>query len=295
MTREAAGTVSVPRDNARSERVCGGVSAAIEKGLVYAAAILTFAVLLFLIGYILVTGIPHLTPSLFSLHYTSENVSMIPAIVTTVEMTALALLLAVPLGLFTAIYLNEYAKRGNKLVKVVRLTAETLSGIPSIVYGLFGYLFFLVRLKWDYSLLAGAMTLAIMILPLIMRTTEEAMLSVPDGYREGSFALGAGRLRTIFRIVLPTAVPGILAGIILATGRIVGETAALIYTAGTYAQTADSLFSPVRTLSVHMYVLSSEGLHIDQAYATAAVLLIVVVGINALSAAVARSITKRRG
>ena len=126
MTREAAGTVSVPRDNARSERVCGGVSAAIEKGLVYAAAILTFAVLLFLIGYILVTGIPHLTPSLFSLHYTSENVSMIPAIVTTVEMTALALLLAVPLGLFTAIYLNEYAKRGNKLVGVIRVTTETL-------------------------------------------------------------------------------------------------------------------------------------------------------------------------
>ena len=183
MTREAAGTVSVPRDNARSERVCGGVSAAIEKGLVYAAAILTFAVLLFLIGYILVTGIPHLTPSLFSLHYTSENVSMIPAIVTTVEMTALALLLAVPLGLFTAIYLNEYAKRGNKLVGVIRVTTETLSGIPSIVYGLFGMLFFVTRLHWGYSLIAGAMTLAIMILPLIMRTAEEALMSVPDSFR----------------------------------------------------------------------------------------------------------------
>ena len=182
MTREAAGMVTVPRDNARSERVCGGVSAAIEKGLVYAAAILTFAVLLFLIGYILVTGIPHLTPSLFSLHYTSENVSMIPAIVTTVEMTALALLLAVPLGLFTAIYLNEYAKRGNKLVGVIRVTTETLSGIPSIVYGLFGMLFFVTRLHWGYSLIAGAMTLAIMILPLIMRTAEEALMSVPDSF-----------------------------------------------------------------------------------------------------------------
>ena len=236
MTREAAGTVSVPRDNARSERVCGGVSAAIEKGLVYAAAILTFAVLLFLIGYILVTGIPHLTPSLFSLHYTSENVSMIPAIVTTVEMTALALLLAVPLGLFTAIYLNEYAKRGNKLVGVIRVTTETLSGIPSIVYGLFGMLFFVTRLHWGYSLIAGAMTLAIMILPLIMRTAEEALMSVPDSFREGSFGLGAGRLRTVFRIVLPAAVPGILSGIILSIGRIVGETAALIFTAGTMAQ-----------------------------------------------------------
>ena len=206
MTREAVGTVSVPRDNARSERVCGGVSAAIEKGLVYAAAILTFAVLLFLIGYILVTGIPHLTPSLFSLHYTSENVSMIPAIVTTVEMTALALLLAVPLGLFTAIYLNEYAEN-KRMVAVIEYAAETLSGIPSIVYGLFGMLFFVTRLHWGYSLIAGAMTLAIMILPLIMRTAEEALMSVPDSFREGSFGLGAGRLRTVFRIVLRAGHP----------------------------------------------------------------------------------------
>ena len=190
MTREAVGNAPVSREKARPERVCGGASAAVLKGLVYAAAILTFAVLLFLIGYILVTGIPHLTPSLFSLHYTSENVSMLPAIVTTVEMTALALLLAVPLGLFTAIYLNEYAKRGNKLVGVIRVTTETLSGIPSIVYGLFGMLFFVTQLHWGYSLIAGAMTLAIMILPLIMRTAEEALMSVPDSFREGSFGLG---------------------------------------------------------------------------------------------------------
>ena len=173
MTREAVGNAPVSREKARPERVCGGTSAAVLKGLVYAAAILTFAVLLFLIGYILVSGLPHLKPSLFSLHYTSENVSMLPAIVTTVEMTALALLLAVPLGLFTAIYLNEYAKRGNKLVGVIRVTTETLSGIPSIVYGLFGMLFFVTQLHWGYSLIAGAMTLAIMILPLIMRTAEE--------------------------------------------------------------------------------------------------------------------------
>lgn len=292
MTREAAGTVSVPRDNARSERVCGGVSAAIEKGLVYAAAILTFAVLLFLIGYILVTGIPHLTPSLFSLHYTSENVSMIPAIVTTVEMTALALLLAVPLGLFTAIYLNEYAKRGNKLVGVIRVTTETLSGIPSIVYGLFGMLFFVTRLHWGYSLIAGAMTLAIMILPLIMRTAEEALMSVPDSFREGSFGLGAGRLRTVFRIVLPAAVPGILSGIILSIGRIVGETAALIFTAGTMAQ-IPGLTQSGRTLAIHMYVLSGEALHMNEANATAVVLLIVVLLMNALSAFAARKLTKK--
>ena len=291
MTREAAGTVSVPRDNAHSERVCGGVSAAIEKGLVYAAAILTFAVLLFLIGYILVTGIPHLTPSLFSLHYTSENVSMIPAIVTTVEMTALALLLAVPLGLFTAIYLNEYAKRGNKLVGVIRVTTETLSGIPSIVYGLFGMLFFVTRLHWGYSLIAGAMTLAIMILPLIMRTAEEALMSVPDSFREGSFGLGAGRLRTVFRIVLPAAVPGILSGIILSIGRIVGETAALIFT-GTMAQ-IPGLTQSGRTLAIHMYVLSGEALHMNEANATAVVLLIVVLLMNALSAFAARKLTKK--
>ena len=263
--------------------------------LVMLAAALTFFVLLYIIGYILVKGVPYLTPSLFALEYNTENVSLFPAIINTISITFLSLLIAAPLSICTAIYLVEYAKRGNRLVGIIRMTAETLSGIPSIVYGLFGMLFFVTAVGFGYSLLSGALTLSIMILPLIMRTTEEAALSVPDGYREGSFALGAGRLRTIFRIVLPTAIPGILAGVILAIGRIVGETAALIYTAGTYAQTADSLFSPVRTLSVHMYVLSSEGLHIDQAYATAAVLLIVVVGINALSAAVAKSIVKRRG
>ena len=236
MTREAVSAAKpAVRAQAKTEKVHGATSAAVLKGLVYGAAMLTFAVLLFLIGYILVTGIPHLKPSLFRWNYTSENVSMMPAILTTVETTALALLLAVPLGLFTAVYLNEYAKRGNKLVNVIRITTETLSGIPSIVYGLFGMLFFVTRLHWGYSLLAGAMTLAIMILPLIMRTAEEALMAVPDSYREGSFGLGAGRLRTVFRIVLPAAGPGILSGVILGIGRIVGETAALIFTAGTMA------------------------------------------------------------
>lgn len=292
MTREAVGNAPVSREKARTDRVCGGASAAVLKGLVYAAAILTFAVLLFLIGYILVSGLPHLKPSLFSLHYTSENVSMLPAIITTVEMTALALLLAVPLGLFTAIYLNEYAKRGNKLVGVIRVTTETLSGIPSIVYGLFGMLFFVTQLHWGYSLIAGAMTLAIMILPLIMRTAEEALMSVPDSFREGSFGLGAGRLRTVFRIVLPAAVPGILSGIILSIGRIVGETAALIFTAGTMAQ-IPGLTQSGRTLAIHMYVLSGEALHMNEANATAVVLLIVVLLMNALSAFAARKLTKK--
>ena len=264
----------------------------VQKGLVYAAAVITFAVLLFLIAYILINGIPNLKPSLFEWTYNSDNVSMMPAIITTVEMTLLALVIAVPLGLFTAIYLNEYAKRGNKLVNVIRITTETLSGIPSIVYGLFGMLFFVTQLHWGYSLIAGGMTLAIMILPLIMRTAEEALMAVPDTFREGSFGLGAGRLRTVFRIVLPSAMPGILSGIILAIGRIVGETAALIFTAGTMAQ-IPGLFQSGRTLAIHMYVLSGEGLHMNEAYATAVVLLVVVLLMNALSAFVAKKLTKK--
>lgn len=260
--------------------------------LVSLAALLTVCVFLFLVGYILIKGIPHLRPSLFAWEYNSDNVSMTPAIINTITMTLISLLIAVPLGVFAAIYLTEYAKRGNKLVSVVRLTAETLSGIPSICYGLFGLLFFVTALHWGYSMLAGAFTLAMMILPLIMRTTEEALQSVPDSYREGSFGLGAGKLRTVFRIVLPSAVPGILAGVILATGRIVGETAALMYTSGTYTEVATSLMDSGRTLSVHMYSLSREGLYINEAYATAVALLIVVIGINSLSQFVARKLMK---
>lgn len=261
------------------------------KIFVMAAAVLTFSVLLFLIAYILIKGVPNLKLSLFAFEYTSENVSMLPAIMNTVTMTAMALLLAVPLGIFSAIYLVEYAKRGNRFVEVIRLTTETLSGIPSIVYGLFGMLFFVTALKWGYSLIAGAFTLAIMVLPSIMRTTEEALKAVPDSYREGSFGLGAGKLRTVFTIVLPAAVPGILAGIILAVGRIVGETAALIYTAGTVAQIPSNVFGSGRTLAVHMYNLSSEGLHMNESYATAVVLLLLVVGINSLSGLVAKKLS----
>ena len=260
--------------------------------LVTISALVTAFVLFFLIAYILIKGVPHLTLDLFSWTYNSENVSMLPSIVNTFLMTLLSLLIATPLGIFSAIYLVEYAKRGSKVVKIVRITAETLSGIPSIVYGLFGMLLFVVTLHWGYSILSGAFTLAIMILPLIMRTTEEALKSVPDTYREGSFGLGAGRLRTVFRIVLPSAVPGILAGVILAIGRIVGETAALIFTAGTVPAIPESLLDSARTLSVHMYNLSREGLYVDQAYATAVVLLVVVIVINGLSNFVAKKISK---
>lgn len=260
--------------------------------LVSLSALVTVFVLFFLIIYILVNGIPHLTPELFAWEYNSENVSMLPSIINTILMTALSLLIAAPVGIFAAIYLVEYAKRGNKVVKIIRITAETLSGIPSIAYGLFGMLFFVVALGWGNSLLSGAFTLAIMILPLIIRTTEEALKSVPDLYREASFGLGAGRLRTVFCVVLPSAVPGILAGIILAIGRIVGETAALIYTAGTVAKVPENLFSSTRTLSVHMYNLSQEGLYFNQAYATAVVLLLVVIAINSLSGFIAKRIAR---
>ena len=260
--------------------------------LVMISAILTFTVLIFLIVYILVHGVPYLKPSLFSLHYNSENASLMPALINTIIMTFLSLLIAVPFGIFSAIFLVEYAKRGNKFVNVIRLTTETLQGIPSIVYGLFGLLFFVTTCHWGFSILAGAFTLAIMILPLIMRSTEEALKAVPDSYREGSFGLGAGKLRTVFCIVLPSAVPGILVGVILAVGRIVGETAALIYTAGTVAKVPNSLLSSGRTLAVHMYNLASEGLYMDQAYATAVILLVLVVLINTLSGVVAKKITK---
>ena len=259
---------------------------------VYISAALTVGALGFLIAYILLKGVPHLSLDLFAWEYTSDNCSMMPAIINTFQMTFFALLITVPFGIGSAIYLVEYAKRGNKLVEIVRITTETLTGIPSIVYGLFGMLFFVNKLQWRLSIMAGACTLAIMVLPVIMRTTEEALLAVPDSYREGSFGLGAGKLRTVFQIVLPSAMPGILSGVILAVGRIVGETAALIYTAGTVAGIATNLFSSGRTLAIHMYCLSSEGMHIDQAYATAVVLLIVVIFINLLSSKIAKRVTK---
>lgn len=260
--------------------------------LVIAAAIITVTVLVYLVAYILIHGVPYLTPELFAWEYNSENVSMLPSILNTLFLTILALLIALPLGIGAAIYLAEYARKGSRLVGLVRVTAETLSGIPSIIYGLFGMLFFVGALHWGRSLLAGAATLAIMVLPTVLRTTEEALLCVPDTYREGSFGLGAGRLRTVFRIVLPSAMPGILSGVILAIGKIVGETAALIYTAGTVADLVPNMMASGRTLAVHMYALSGEGLYFNQAYATGVVLLIIVLLINRLATLVAKKFTK---
>ncbi|WP_346687969.1 phosphate ABC transporter permease PstA [Enteroscipio rubneri] len=275
------------------------VVSALLRSLVYLGALLTAAVLLFIVGYILVNGVPYLTPSLFAWEYTSDNVSLMPALVNTLLMAALSLALAVPVGVGSAIYLVEYAPRGSRFVQIVRTTTETLQGIPSIIYGLFGMLFFVTALHWNLSLMAGACTLAIMVLPVVMRTTEEALIAVPDAYREGGFGLGAGRLRTVFRCVLPSAVPGILGGVILALGRCVGEVAALIFTAGSIAQIPNfleqggmALFDSTRTLAVHMYVLASEGLHVNETYATAVVLLVMVVLLNLLATFAAKKMSK---
>lgn len=265
-------------------------SSQIARGVIYAGALFTTLVLLGIVGFILVNGVPHLTPTLFEWNYTSENVSLMPALISTLYMALLALLIAVPIGVSSAIYLVEYAKPGSRFVCAVRVTTETLQGIPSIIYGLFGMLFFTTVLGWGLSLLSGACTLAIMVLPVVMRTAEEALIAVPASYRAGGFALGAGYLRTIFRCVLPSALPGIVGGVLLALGRCVGEVAALLFTAGTIAQIPDfggqgifALFDSCRTLAVHMYVLASEGLHIDGTYATAVVLLVLVTLLNVIA------------
>ena len=265
-------------------------SSQIARGVIYAGALFTTRVLLGIVGFILVNGVPHLTPTLFEWNYTSENVSLMPALISTLYMALLALLIAVPIGVSSAIYLVEYAKPGSRFVRAVRVTTETLQGIPSIIYGLFGMLFFTTVLGWGLSLLSGACTLAIMVLPVVMRTAEEALIAVPASYRAGGFALGAGYLRTIFRCVLPSALPGIVGGVLLALGRCVGEVAALLFTAGTIAQIPDfggqgifALFDSCRTLAVHMYVLASEGLHIDETYATAVVLLVLVTLLNVIA------------
>ena len=257
--------------------------------LIIISTLITALAIIFIIGYILIKGVPNLSVDLFSLKYSSANQSMLPSIINTVYLTALTLLLAVPVGIFSAIYLAEYARKSSFFVKIINVANETLSGIPSIVYGLFGFLAFVISKKWGYSLSAGVITLAIMVLPLIIRTSQEAILGVDNSFREASYGLGAGKLRTVFKIVLPSAMPGILSGIILAIGRIVGETAALIYTAGTVPT---SLTSSSRTISVHLYCLLNEGLYTEQAYATAVVLIIFVVIINALSNFLAKKIIK---
>ncbi|MGI5949023.1 MAG: phosphate ABC transporter permease PstA [Peptoniphilus sp.] len=252
----------------------------------------TFIILVFIVAFVVAKGIFNFSPEMLSMNYTTENVSMGPAIVTTLITVALSILFASPIGIFTAIFLVEYTATENKLVQGIRLATETLAGIPSIVYGLFGMLFFGIKLKMGFSVISGVLTVSIMILPIIMRATEEALKSIHPSIRQGSFALGAGKLRTIFRVVLPIAIPGILSGIILSIGRVVGETAALMYTLGTATSLPTSLSSSSRTLALHMYVLSSEGLHVGEAYATGMVLLVLVLIINYASTKLAEKLSE---
>ena len=260
--------------------------------LVMLAALITAAVVLWILIYTLVQGLPSLKAGMFSWTWTDENFSFIPALVNTLIIAGLSLLIAVPIGVFAAIFMVEYAKSTNVFVKIVRMAAETLAGIPSIVYGIFGMIFFVEVCGWGTSMLSGALTMTLMILPVIMRTTEESLKAVPDTFREGSYALGAGKLRTIFVIILPSAMSGIISGIILGLGRVVGETAALIYTAGTSAYAAGGLFSEGRTLAIHMYILSINGLYEEEAWATAVVLIALVLVINGLAEFVGNKLKK---
>lgn len=264
------------------------------KSLVYTGAVISFGFVLLIIGYVGFKGIGHIDLGLFSLHYTTENLSLLPSLITTFIIGAISLLIAIPIGVFSAIYMVEYADNQSFIIRVIRLATETLAGIPSIVYGLFGLLFFVTYLNWGFSLIAGSVTLAIMVLPLIIRTTEEALLSVDNSLREASYALGVSKVRTIFKIVLPTALPGIFSGIVLAFGRIMGESAALIYTAGTVPNLPKGIFSSGRTLTIHMYSLITEGINRDKAYATAVVLLIFVLVVNFMSNKISQRLMKER-
>lgn len=268
------------------------ISSWIFRYAVKIATLLTVLAVCLIIGYILIMGIPQIKPEMFELEYNSDNVSFMPALFNTLIVIVMAVSCSSIFGIGAAIFLNEYTNKQNFFVRIVALATETLSSIPSIVYGLFGLLFFVYYLQWGLSLLAGVCTMAIMTFPIIMRASQEALAAVPDLYREGSFGLGAGRFRTVFKIVLPAAIPGILGGIILAIGRTVGESAALIYTAGSIAAVPETVFSSTRTLAVHMYLLASEGLHIDATYATAVLLLVFVLLINFATSAVANRISK---
>lgn len=246
-----------------------------------------------IVCYIAIKGITYIKLDLFSLKYTSENASVVPAIINTLIVVFFTLLISTVVGVCSAIYLNEYAVKENLFVKIIRIAIQTLQSTPSIVYGLFGTLLFVNVIFKGYSIISGIITLSIMVLPLIIISTEEALKVVPSSLKEGSYGLGAGKIRTIFKIILPSALPGIFSGITLSVGRVFGESAALIYTAGTVAQIATSYDSSGRTLAVHMFNLWNEGMNTEKSYATALVLLVIVIFINLLSVYIDKKLTKR--
>ncbi|MEG0012835.1 MAG: phosphate ABC transporter permease PstA [Cellulosilyticaceae bacterium] len=250
--------------------------------LIGGISLCTIIMLLWIISYIFIKGWGHV-----------DVIGLMPAIITTVYMVLMGIVLSTPIGIGTAIYLHEYAKEG-KFVNGIRFATECLAAVPSILFGLFGMMFFVTQLKMGYSLLAGGLTVAIMILPTVVKTTEEALKTVPNSYREGSLALGASKFKTIMQVVLPSAIPGILTGIVFSTGRIVGETAAIYLTAGMVFGVPSSIMASGRTLSVHLYILAKEGISLEEAYGTAIILLLVVLALNLSSYAIAHKLGKNK-
>ncbi len=265
------------------------------RGLSAGSTALAVVALVAVIAYVLVGGVGGLSWQLLFGAYRGDRVSIFPAFVGTLELVLIAVLIAVPIGIGSAVYLVEYMNNKGKLVKVIRVATETLAGIPSIVYGLFGYLVFVVGLGWGYSLLGGGITLAVMILPVIVRSTEESLLAVPDGYREGAYALGASKVRTIFRVVLPSAAPGIVTAMILAVGRVVSESAVLILTVGMVVNLVPvTPMSSGTSLALDIYYFASHG-YPNEAAATAVVLLVFVVCLNLLAGGVGKMMKKGMG
>ena len=264
------------------------------KALLWVCGGIAVAFLALILIYVITRGIPYINWEFLTTAYRpglgSNGIRDI--IVGTLAMVGLTLVIAVPIGVLAAIYMGEYAKKG-KVLTTIRFCVESLAGIPSILYGLFGYTFFAIQLAFGFSLLSSALTLAIMVLPVIIRSTAEALVTVPDSYREGSLALGASKLTTLFRVILPSAIPGILSAIILSMGRVMGETAAVYYTAGTMARVPSSVFSSTRSLAVHLYLLVKEGLESGDAFATATILIVIVVGLNALANFIAKRLSRK--
>ncbi len=262
-------------------RMNANTSQKIAKFTIWAAALFVIAILFSIIAYILIKGIPMLSWRFLTdiPRDMGRSGGIASSIVGTLVVTAVAVIVATPFGIGTAIYLTEYTREG-RITRIIRFSAESLAGIPSIVYGLFGFIFFVIYLKMGWSILSGGLTMAIMILPTIIRTSEEAIRTVPQLYREVGFSLGLTKLQTITRTVLPSALPGIVNGVILSIGRCVAETAAVILTAGSALRMPESLFSPTRTMAVHFYILAREGISMDNAYGTAALLIILILLLN---------------
>lgn len=262
------------------------------RGVLWFSSLLTIVILVTIIGYIFVKGYKLINfDFIFGDYSPTGGGGIWPMIVTTIYTIVISLLIATPIGIFAAVYLQEYAKQG-RLVRIIRFATESLTGIPSIIYGLFGAVFFVATLKFGMSIIAASLTLTIIILPVVIRTTEEALKTVPQSYREGSLALGTTKLQTLLKVILPSAVPGILSGIILSMGRIIGESAAIFLTAGTVAALPEGIFSSARTLTVHSYLVTQESGDIELASAIGIVLIVIILVLNLTATYISKKLNK---